>query len=456
MTGPVRSIRINLLKWLIAPLLAINLIGAALTYRLAWVPAQMAFDQSLADAAWALVSRLRDNGGILLIDLPQQAEQVLRLDHVDAIYFIVRNQSGQLVAGDLDFPSLPTPEKFNDPIAYPGTMRGEAVRMIVLKARVGTQAVSIGVSETLRKRSLIRTEIFAALLVLEGLLTGVSIALTWLAVTRGLLPLKKMQADLNARSHDALAPVSDAHLPQELRPLVDAINTLLGKVRGGAAAQQAFLANVAHQLRTPLAALQMQLEWLQQRHPEGHETAHSATLMLTATARMIRHTNQLLALARAEPSRLEKDRFEEIDLRRLIEDAVQVFVEQAMRKQIDLGFELQSARLRADPFLLRDLIDNLIDNAIRYSPPGSTVTVSCRREADSVLFLVEDSGPGIAESQRELIFNRFYRLDETVAGSGLGLAIVRDIVLAHEAQMHLSSGPDGRGTTFSVDFPAGC
>jgi two-component system sensor histidine kinase TctE len=455
-SGTVSSLRINLLKWLIVPLLAINLIGAALTYRLAWVPAQMAFDQSLADAAWALVPRLRDNDGAILIDLPQQAEQVLRLDHVDTIYFMVRNQSGQLIAGDQDFPSLPGPVKLNDPIAYSGTMRGEAVRMILLKARVGTQIVAISVSETLRRRSLIRTEIFAALFVLEGLLTAVSIALTWLAVTRGLLPLKKMQADLNARSHDSLAPVSAAQLPQELLPLVDAINTLLGKVQAGATAQQAFLANVAHQLRTPLAALQMQLEWLQQRHPEGHETAHSATLMLTATARMVRHTNQLLALARAEPSRLEKTRFEEVDLRRLIEDTVQVFVEQAMRKQIDLGFELEPARLRADPFLLRDLIDNLIDNAIRYSPPGSTVTVRCCRQGDAVLFRVEDSGPGIAEAQHELIFNRFYRLDETVAGSGLGLAIVRDIVLAHDAQLHLSSGPDSRGTTFSVDFPAGC
>lgn len=451
----VGSIRINLLKWLIAPLLAINLIGAGLTYRLAWVPAQMAFDQSLADAAWALVPRLRDNDGTILVDLPQQAEQVLRLDHVDVIYFIVRNPSGQLVAGDQDFPSLPAPEKLNDPVAYDGTMRGEAIRMIVLKARVGTQVVSISVAETLRKRALIRTEIFVALIVLEGLLTALSIALVWLAVTRGLLPLKKMQADLDARSHDTLAPVSEADLPRELRPLVDAINTLLGKVQAGAAAQQAFLANVAHQLRTPLAALQMQLEWLQQRHPEGHETAHSATLMLTATARMIRHTNQLLALARAEPSRLEKDRFEEVDLVPLIEDAVQVFVEQAVRKQIDLGFELQPARLRADPFLLRDLIDNLIDNAIRYSPPGSTVTVGCCRIVDDVFFMVEDSGPGIAEAQRELIFNRFYRLDDTVAGSGLGLAIVRDIVLAHDAQMELSSGPDGRGTTFSVRFSAG-
>ncbi|MEB0136355.1 sensor histidine kinase [Actimicrobium sp. CCC2.4] len=451
----VGSIRINLLKWLIAPLLAINLIGAALTYRLAWVPAQMAFDQSLADAAWALVPRLRDNDGAILVDLPQQAEQVLRLDHVDEIYFIVRDQSGQVVAGDKDFPSLPAPAELNDPVAYSGMMRGEAIRMIVLKARVGTQVVSISVSETLRKRSLIRTEIFAGLVVLEGLLTAISIALVWLAVTRGLLPLKKMQADLDARSHDTLAPVSDVHLPRELRPLVDAINTLLGKVQAGAAAQQAFLANVAHQLRTPLAALQMQLEWLQQRHPEGHETAHSATLMLSATARMIRHTNQLLALARAEPSRLEKDRFEEVDLCRLIEDTVQVFVEQAVRKQIDLGFDLQPAPLHADPFLLRDLIDNLIDNAIRYSPPGSTVTVSCRREDALVLLLVEDSGPGIAEARRELIFNRFYRLDDTVAGSGLGLAIVRDIVLAHDAEMQLSTGPGGKGTTFSVRFAAG-
>lgn len=453
------SIRLNLLKWLIAPLLLSNLIGAGLTYWLAWAPAQLAFDQSLADAGWALIPRLREGHGRVLIDLPQQAEQVLRLDHFDAIFFVVRTADGSVVAGDKDFPGLVPPQKINDPIAYGGTMRNEPIRIISLKTVIGTLPVSIGVGETLRKRTRISSEIFLAMVLLEGLLTAVSITIVWLGITKGLFPLKKMQSDLDSRAHDELAPVNGEGIPSELRPVINAINTLLDKVRAGATAQQAFLANVAHQLRTPLAGLQMQIEWLAQRYGAEHDTAHSVRLMLASTERMVRKTNQLLALARAEPSRIEKERMEAVEIDKLVEESIQYFVELADKKQIDLGFELHPATVLGEQFLLRDLIDNLIDNAIRYSPAGSRVTVGCGRDrncdrnGEQGFFSVEDDGPGIADAARELIFNRFYRLDDTVSGSGLGLAIVRDIVLAHHARIVLSAGQNGAGTLFLVQFP---
>ena len=448
------SIRVNLLKWLIAPLLIINLIGAGLTYWLAWAPAQLAFDQSLADAGWALIPRLREVDNEILIDLPQQAEQILRLDHFDAIFFVVRQIDGRVIAGDKDFPALMLPVKMNDPIASDGAMRGEPVRIISLKTTIGTTTVSIGVGETLRKRTRISSRIFIAMVILESVLTLVSIGIVWLGVSKGLFPLKKMQSDLNSRAHDALAPVNEEGIPSELRPVVVAINNLLNKVQAGASAQQAFLANVAHQLRTPLAGLQMQIEWLQQRHGAEDETARSAQMMLSSTERMIRQTNQLLSLARAEPSGFEKARLASVELNKLVEESIQYFVELADTKKIDLGFDLHSVTVMGDRFLLRDLIDNLLDNAIRYSPPGGTVTVACSYDEGHAIFSVEDSGPGIATAARELVFNRFYRLDHTITGSGLGLAIVRDIVRAHSAEIELTAGRDGKGTICLVRFPA--
>ncbi len=447
------SIRLNLLKWLIAPLLLINLIGAGLTYWFAWTPAQIAFDQSLADTAWALIPRLHETQGNLAIDLSQQAEQVIRFDHFDTIYFVVRKSNQQVIVGDHDFPLLRLSEKLNDPVAYEGSIKGEPVRIITLKTLVGTETVYIGVAETLRKRNHIRSQIFFVLMLLEAILTVVSIAIAGLAVTRGLSPLKKMQADLNSRRHDDLPPLADSHVALELRPVADAINSLLNKVQTSASAQQAFLANVAHQLRTPLAGLKMQIEWLAQRYASEPETTHSISLMMSSTDRMIRQSNQLLALARVEPSHVEKTRLEAVELDKLVEESVQYFVEEAHKKNIDLGFDLQPTTVMGDRFLLRDMIDNLIDNAIRYSPPEGTVTVSCFQEENQGIFSVEDSGPGIADSERELIFNRFYRINDKVAGSGLGLSIVRDIVKAHSATIVLTSGSQQVGTVFSVRFP---
>ncbi|CAN7290439.1 sensor histidine kinase [Pseudoduganella sp. LjRoot289] len=481
------SIRLRLLKWLIAPILVINLAGGALTYMLAWLPAQIAFDQSLSDAAGALSARLSAAGGAWRIDLPPQAEQVLRNGDADAVYFVVRDSAGRLVAGDADFPALRQPGRAAVPLAYDGAMRGEQVRIATLRVQVAAAAgpgaaamsgasaaspgiaataaaerpaapVTIGVARTLRQRTQVRQAIFRALVLLDGLFTLACVGLIWFSVTNGLRPLDRLRAALNARAGDQLAPIQQADVPYELEAVVHAFNGLLARVSEGAQAQQDFLANVAHQLRTPLAGLQTQLEWLGNRHAEP-ETAHSIRLMLSSAERMIRQTNQLLALARAEPSHFEKTRLEPLALNALVEETVQHFVEQAARKRIDLGFELQRATVLGDRFLLRDLIDNLVDNAIRYTPPDGVVTVRCLpgdgggRDGGALLE-VEDSGPGIAPALRETVFRRYVRLDDKVDGSGLGLAIVRDIVSAHGARIAIASGADGRGALFSVRFPA--
>ncbi|PUA20012.1 sensor histidine kinase [Glaciimonas sp. PCH181] len=448
----MNSIRINLLKWLIVPLLLVNFIGAGLSYWLAWIPAQIAFDQSLADAGWAMVPRLQEKDGQVDINLSKQAEQVLRVDHFDAIYLVVRSGDGKLLAGDADFPPLPRQKLFNEPSPYDGQMRGEPVRIVALQTMIGQQPVFIGVAETLRKRNHIRSVIFLALSLLEAVLAIMLVATIWFAVSKGLLPLKKMQIDLNLRDHDDLSAVAEDNVPLELGPVVSAMNGLLNKVQIGAKKQQNFLANVAHQLRTPLAGFRTQLEWLLQKYTNEPETAHSIKLMVSSTERMIRQTNQLLALARAEPTKFEKDRLEVIELNKLVEESIQHFVEEADKKSIDLGFNLETTRVMGDQFLLRDLIDNLIDNAIRYSPPKGTVTVNTIQGKDGGIFSVEDSGPGIASAEQELIFNRFYRIDDNIAGNGLGLAIVRDITNDHGARISVDPGAVG-GTIFAVHFP---
>lgn len=449
----MNSIRFTLLKWLIAPLLVINLLGAGLTYGLAWIPAQTAFDQSLADAAWALIPQIKEFRGSLLVDLPEAAEQVLRVDHFDSVFLVVRTADGKTLVGDKDFPPLLPSEQVDTLEAYDGTMRGERIRITAIRTMIGNTEVLIGAAETLRKREHIRNLIIVALIALELLLTAVLVGIVWIAVTKGMLPLKKMQADLNQRAHNDLSLIDNGGEPVELKPVTSALNGLLDKVHKSTQSQKDFLAEVTHQLRTPLAGMKLQLEWLQPKLTGEPEMNRSAQLMISSTQRMIRQTNQLLALARAEPSRFEKGQLEPMALNKLIAASMQPFVDESGKKKIDLGFELQRTVVNGDAFLLADLIDNLIDNAIRYSPAGSSVTVRCVSNVDGGCFSVEDSGPGIPEQERELIFSRFYRRSRQSTGTGLGLAIVRDVANDHGATVMVRSGAEGKGSIFSVHFP---
>ncbi len=442
------SIRLRLLKGLIGPILLLNLAGASLTYLLAWTPAQQAYDQGLADAAGALAARVRAGPLGPSLDLPREAEQVLRADPVDVLYFVVRDGAGHVLAGDTDFPPLAL-----GGAAYDARMRGEAVR-VATRQLAGAGQVRIGVAKTLRKRQQLRAAIVRALLLLETVFTVAVVGLIWFSVTGALRPLARVRADLGAREAADLAPLEAGELPAELAPVAAAFNDLLAKVSSGAKAQHDFLADIAHQLRTPLAGIKLQLEWLGARHGGDPDTVRSVGLMLLSNERMIRQTNQLLALARAEPSRFEKTRLEPLALGRLVEQSVQYFVEQAAAKGIDIGFDLGPAQVAGDGFLLRDLIDNLVDNAVRYTPAGGSVTVRCYQDGAGAVLEVEDSGPGIAPALHAKVFQRYVRLDGQSAGNGLGLAIVRDVALAHDAAITLAAGAGGAGLLVAVRFGA--
>lgn len=447
------SLRARLLKWLVIPLVGLNLLAAGIAYWLAWIPAQSALDQSLADAAWALVPHVQESGDSVELKLSKQAEQVLRVDHFDQVYFVVRDAEGRTIAGDDDFPELKLPGRTNIHEAYPATMRGEEVRAITLQTEVDGEVVLIGVAETRVKRHQIRSRILWSLLGVELLLLLTVAGVVWWVVDKGFLPLRSIRDDLTRRRADDLSPLPLKDAPQEIVPFVVAMNDLLRRAQDSARAKQDFLANVAHQLRTPLAGFRAQLEWLQAHHRQDAETAQSTAMMLASTDRMVRQANQLLALARSEPGGFERQRLDRVSLDQLVSDSVQQFVQQALAKDIDIGFELQPTEVMGDRFLLRDLVDNLVDNAIRYTPAGGAVTVSCFAEQGRGVLTVEDNGPGIPDSEKDKIFTRFYRLDRTQSGSGLGLAIVRDIAIDHGAEVEVLGGPQGQGTRFIVRFP---
>ena len=447
------SLRGKLMRWLVIPLMLVNLAGATAIYWLAWLPAQTALDQSLADAAWALVPHMQESGNSVELQLSQQAEQVLRVDHFDEIFFVVRDLQGKTIAGDLDFPKLRAPENTNTWVAYLSAMRGEDIRAISLRTVVGGETVLIGVAETRVKRLQFKLRILLSLVALELLLLLLIPAVVWVALNKGLLSLGELQQNLELRKIDDLSEVPLTKAPREVVPFIRAINGLLARVQDSARAKQDFLANAAHQLRTPLAGFKAQLEWLQAHHRDDPDTAQSTALMMVSTERMARQANQLLALARSEPGDFERNRLERLLLDELVTESVQNFVDQATQKNIDIGFDLRPTFVKGDRFLLRDLIDNLVDNAIRYSPEGSVVTVSCIQDYGFGVLTVEDDGPGIPDTEKEKVFSRFYRLDQSQPGSGLGLAIVRDIVKDHDALIEVRSGEHGRGTVFTIRFP---
>ncbi|WP_288380821.1 sensor histidine kinase [uncultured Massilia sp.] len=443
------SIRLRLLKWLVLPILVFNLLAASLTYLLAWTPAQLAFDQGLLDAATGLATRVRIEDGAVRVEAPATAARLLGAGAPDASWFVVRLRDGRVVAGEPAFPLLAGGGPVRD-----ASIHGEPVRAATLLLPGPDGPVEVGVARTLVQRQQVRAAILRGLALLGVLFSLALVGLVWFSVGNGLAPLARLRARLDARGSGDLAPLDDAGMPRELAPLAGAFNALLERIAAGSRAQDDFRANVAHQLRTPLAGLRLQLEWIAARHRDDTETGKVVELLLLANERMIRQANQLLSLERAGPDRLGRASLARLDLAALVAEAVQPFVEQAARKDIDLGFELAPSPLAGDRDMLRDLVDNLVDNALRYTPAGGAVTVHCRTVEEGVLFAVEDSGPGIAPEKRARVFQRFVRLDQHSSGSGLGLSIVRDIATLHGATVALDTGPDGRGARFTVRFPA--
>jgi two-component system sensor histidine kinase TctE len=285
------------------------------------------------------------------------------------------------------------------------------------------------------------------------LLAGLAV---WYGVGRGLAPLSALRQEIENRSHRDLSALPEEQAPQEVRPLIHAMNGLLARLGSAIAAQQRFIADAAHQLRTPIAGLKTQTE-LALRQTHLGDVQVTLRQLQTATEQSTRLINQLLSLARAEPGARREHAIERLDLARLARDTTTDWVPRALARKIDLGYDGgdTAAWVVGDSFLLGELLRNLLDNAIRYTQEGGQITVRVAGGADAVVLSVEDNGPGIPDQERERVFERFYRVLGTgvAEGCGLGLAIVREIALSHHADVALATGAGGQGTVLRVTFP---
>jgi two-component system sensor histidine kinase TctE len=317
----------------------------------------------------------------------------------------------------------------------------------------GRSTCTVYVGETTVKRDRLARDLLLQSIFPELLIAVATLVIVWFGVKQGLRPLARLSEEIKSRSAGDLRPVDASGAPEEARPLVGALNGLLEEVSAASRRQQRFLANAAHQLRTPLAGLQTHTELaLAQPLPEASraqvEQVHKATI------RTGRLANQLLALARVEPG--TRPSRAPLDLKSLIEGDADAWVHQALARDIDLGFELESAPVDGDAFLLREALANLVHNSLEYSPRGARVTVRTGRRYAAPFLEVEDDGPGIAPAERERVLERFYRVPGTPGtGSGLGLAIVGDIAASHGATLVISEGIGGRGCRVGITFPHG-
>ena len=466
-----RSLFGEILDWMLTPLLLLWPVSLALTWLVAQNIAGKPFDRALEYNVQALAQLVIVQQQRVVFNLPQPAREILRADDSDLVYYQVLGARGELLSGERDFP-LPAEEErplIGEVRLRDDEMRGQEVRVAYTWVRLdlpGAQPALVQVAETREKRSVLATEIIKGVMLPQFVILPLAVLLVWLALVRGIKPLSQLEERIRARKPDDLSPLDDKTVPLEVAPLVSSVNDLLTRLKDSIATQKRFLADAAHQLKTPLAGLRMQADLAQREGFNADELKQSLKQIGRSSIRATHTVNQLLALARAESSGQTLAR-QPCDLAQLTMEVVQDSVPRTLDKHIDLGYDGAQAGtpgvlLPGNPTLLKEMIRNLLDNAINYTPssvehPG---VITARVLADPfghVLILqVEDSGPGIPESERELVLQPFYRaLGTNVDGTGLGLPIVLEIARQHNAEIKLEDAHPGRaapGTRVSVRF----
>ncbi len=444
------SLRLQLLRRLLPAMLLLLLCGAATAYWVAWHSATKAYDRALFDTTLAIADQLKIIDGKPQLPLTPQARAVLLRDKYDEIYYAVRGQDGALVDGEAGLP-MPVSTSHrtigNEGYYYfDGQLGGKPIRIAALETEVSGRVFLILSGETLIKRNSLVREILLGMFLPEILLTIASISVVWFGVRSGLMPLSNLRKELSERSHADLSQIQ-VNVPEELQPVVIEINELLSRLDFALSSQRNFVSDAAHQLRNPIAALQAQVEAVASELSQGK--AHRFDGLLAATQRLSRLVDQMLALARAEPSPAQT--YLKISLTDLVGQVAETWLPKAIQKRIDLGFELSKTLVSGNSLLLQELLSNLLDNAIRHTPPDGSITVSCGQNATGAWLAVEDSGAGITEAECESVFERFYQLPGGLReGNGLGLAIVKAIAQQHGGQVVARRSPRLGGAMFKV------
>jgi two-component system sensor histidine kinase TctE len=453
----------KLLAWLLGPLMLLLVLDTAAAYWTSRRFVNIAYDRALHEIAREIVLHVKAGVPQPRLELSQTAADILLMDADDRLYFRVDAGNGALLGGDIGMPppsAVPVDAVGNGNARFfESTLRGEPVRMVSARMPInetaGAPVVHVQVAETLNKRSRLAWEVVASVVLPQLLLIVMAAIVVWLGVSRGLDPLKRLRSAVSDRSHLDLSPIDTHDVPGEVRPLVDEVNDLMARLSRTFDFQNRFVADAAHQLKTPVSGLKAQIE-LALRENDPDRVRHSLAQLYISADRLSRLVRQLLSLARNEPGALDTVQLQPLDLNAFALEVSMEWVPHAIKRDIDLGFEGVEHPLviDADRDRLRELINNLIDNAIRYSQTGGRVTVRAATTADGQYGLaISDDGPSIPVAERQRIFERFHRLLGTHEdGSGLGLAIVSEIATLHGARISLEEDVDGVGNTFSVFF----
>ncbi|MFC3682048.1 sensor histidine kinase [Hydrogenophaga luteola] len=463
-----RSLFGEILDWMLTPLLLLWPLSLALTWFVAQGIASKPFDRALEFNLQALTQFVVTKDNKVSFNLTPQARDLLKADDSDLVYYQLRDARQGVISGEADFPPPPDTDvpAAGRVLLRDDEVRGDEVRVAYTwleRHHDPSQLVLMQVAETKGKRSTLATEIIKGVMVPQFVILPLAVLLVWLALVRGIRPLSDLEQKIRARKPDDLSPIEESFIPQEVAPLVSSINDLLARLTASLTTQKRFLADAAHQLKTPLAGLRMQAE-LAQRESNPQEIRSSLQQIAHSSTRATHTVNQLLALARAETTGRTLPTAQ-IDLAQLVTGVVRDSVPRALEHGIDLGYEgpdemPEICLMDGNPTLLQEMTRNLVDNAINYSGRGGVVTarVLFDRFSGVQILQVEDNGPGIPENERELVLQPFYRaLGTNVDGSGLGLAIVHEIAQQHGAAVMMEdTHPDAprRGLRVSVRFAA--
>jgi two-component system sensor histidine kinase TctE len=433
-------------------------ISTVLDYDIAKRFVNLAYDRALLEAALDIGRQVKLVENQIYVDLPEVALQMLQSRESDRLYYLVIGPGDEYITGEPDLPA-PSDASTDRVRYYDEEYRGRLIRAVAVRVPVqpgsARGAVMIHVAERITVRNDSARQLIAGMALPQAVLIIAATLAVWYGVGRGLRPLASLRAEIESRSHRDLSAVSEAQAPRELQPLIRAMNDLLARLSAVLGAQQRFIADAAHQLRTPLAGIKTQTE-LALRNSPSHEVEATLRQLHTATEQTTRLVNQLLSLARAEPGAKHQHAIEPLDLAALARECTMEWVPRALERDIDLGFDGSEAAVTIDgnAFLLKEMLNNVLDNALRYTQRGGQVTVRVVPENGLARLSVEDTGPGIPERERERVFERFYRVLGTGSdGCGLGLAIVREIAHGHGAGITLGSGPHGVGTSVQIAFP---
>jgi two-component system sensor histidine kinase TctE len=449
------SLRLRLLLWLLLPMtvyvVAAGLIARDNAQRTAW----LLQDEALLSSARVMAGDIQWENGYLHAEISPSAIEILSSPYGDLVYFSIREVGGATIAGTSDFP-LRVPGE--SPLWYDATVSGHPIRAVSLIRPMydsgAIRQVVVSVGRTLRQRDATAAALWRPQMLHFAGIVAIAVVLVCVGLTFELRPLMRLAKDMLGRAPNVSLRVRADPLRNELRPIVTAFNQCLDIIERKTAMQRRFIADAAHQLRTPLTLLGTQLQYAR-RQDDLAQVKETLAAMHRSNLSLVALTNQLLLLAQAEAADYAEFEGAPVDLRAVATGTIEQLALLAQRRQVELSAELhEPAEVMGNEPLLSVLLFNLLDNAIRYTPAGGHVALRIDSTGERVALTITDEGPGIGAELRERVFEPFFRASSE-EGSGLGLSIVREIARAHRAEVTLGDGTGGRGLVVSVLFPAG-